>query len=95
MEIVQRVAVVNALGLNLDDRVEENTEENMIRPFPLHMEFASAKEALGLDEAMRMTTPDLEDHLLEEDILKTAGEDRVDKRRMKRFRSANDVKTNT
>lgn len=60
----------------------------MLHPFQPHMEFADAEGTLEYDEDMGMTASDLEDSLPRGYILKTAAEDRADKR-MKRFRSAN------
>ena len=89
LHTVERVAIVDALGLNVGLKVEEGAGGKMIHPFPLEMDFTRAKEALEDDEDIGMTTSDLEDQLRDGVCPKTASGGLAEKRRMKRFRSAN------
>lgn len=84
------MAVVNALGLNLGRKIEETAGEIMIHPFQPHMELPDAMQMLEDDEDEETTASDLDDPTLSEgNTVKTAAEVRADKRRMKRFRWAN------
>lgn len=85
---MQPVATANALGLHIDGKFEATAGEPILCPFLPDMHFAGGEEACDDDEDAGWTGSDLEGTLPEEDRLKTAAEDRADKRRMKRFRSA-------
>jgi hypothetical protein len=85
------VATANALGLHMDGKSEATAGESMLRSFLPDMHFAGVEEVCDDDEDAGWTASDLEDTLPESNPPKTAAEDRADKRRMKRFRSANGV----
>lgn len=85
------MAVVNALGLNLGGKIEETAGEIMLHPFQPAMELPDAMPMLEDDEDLETTASDLDDpNLSEGNTAKTAAEVRADKRRMKRFRCANE-----
>lgn len=79
---------MDALGLQMSRKIEGTAGEHMLHRFPPGIEFTGAKEALEYDDDVGTTGSDFEGSLPEGDILKTAAEDRADKRRMKRFRFA-------
>lgn len=87
---VQHMAIMDPHGLQMSRKIEGTAEEHMSHRFPRCLELTGAKEAWGYDEDVGIAGSDLEDPLPEGDTLKTAAEDRADKRRMRRFRFAND-----